>query len=50
MDWRAAPHAEGAGLAQSAMLPLIVGGPEPAPASARPAPEADEAEIAAERA
>jgi HemY protein len=47
LDWRTPPHAHGAGLAQSAMLPLIVGADRPAKA---PEAAVEEAEVAAERA
>jgi HemY protein len=57
LAWRAPPHAENAGLAASAMLPLIIGAatpepppePEPAPAPARPTPpraDVEDAELA----
>jgi HemY protein len=32
LDWKAAPHAADAGIDRAAMLPLLVGDPEPAPA------------------
>jgi len=49
LDWKAAPNAENAGLAQSTMLPLIIGGASPADASMTKGPIVEDAEIAVER-
>jgi HemY protein len=45
LDWRTPPHAEDAGIAQSAMLPLIIGG-----APGAPGPDAAATEAAAKAA
>ena len=47
LDWKTPPHAQDAGLAQSAMLPLIIGAaPRPAPEAAEPPARPDGVEDA----
>jgi HemY protein len=49
LEWKTAPNAEGAGLAQSTMLPLIIGGGGAPESQAPVGPVVEDAEIATER-